>query len=240
MPVVKGHSMSYANAKAGNTWGAAAPGFDDTEWRLLNLPHDWAVEQPYDSTENLSQGYRKRGIGWYRRNFKIDTKDRGMHLEIQFDGIATNATVWCNGTLLHRNFCGYTSFYIDITPFAKYGDELNSIVVRVDAVQQEGWWYEGAGIYRHTWLVKRNPIHIITDGVYANPVRQTKTDWLIPVETTIENIYKQTSNVEVESVLYDNNGNAVAQNKTMASVTALHQTVAKLSLQVSSPQLWWV
>ncbi|HZE84583.1 MAG TPA: hypothetical protein VE035_09750, partial [Puia sp.] len=195
MPVIKGHGNSYNNAKAGKAWGAADPGFDDKEWMLLNLPHDWAVEQPFDSTANLSQGYRRRGIGWYRRNFKIDARDRGKYLEVQFDGVATHATVWFNGTLVSRNWCGYTSFYIDITPFVKYGGALNTLVVKVDAVQQEGWWYEGAGIYRHAWLVKRNPIHLITDGVYAQPVRRNKTDWVIPVEATLENITKVTGNV---------------------------------------------
>ncbi len=240
MPVITGHSMSYNNAKAGTALGAAAPGFDDTEWRLLNLPHDWSVEQLFDSSENLSQGYRKRGIGWYRRNFKLDTKDRGKHIEIQFDGVATHATVWFNGTVVHRNFCGYTSFYIDITEFAKYGDELNNISVRVDAVQQEGWWYEGAGIYRHTWLVKRNRVHVITDGVYANPVKQNGTQWQIPVEATIQNIGKTNSNVEVEATLYDSKGNAVTKNTTVVSINSLHQNIAKLSLQVNAPQLWCI
>lgn len=240
MPLVTGHSMSYNNAKAGTALGAASPGFDDTEWRLLSLPHDWSVEQPFDSTENLSQGYRKRGMGWYRRNFKLDTKDRGKHIEIQFDGVATNATVWCNGTVVHRNFCGYTSFYIDITEFAKYGEELNNIAIKVDAVQQEGWWYEGAGIYRHTWLVKRNPVHVITDGVYANPIKQNGSQWLIPVEATIQNIGKTNSNVEVEATLYDNKGNAVTKNTTSVSVNSLHQGIAKLPLQVNAPQLWWI
>jgi len=240
MPVIKGHGNSYNNAKAGKAWGAADPGFDDKEWMLLNLPHDWAVEQPFDSTANLSQGYRRRGIGWYRRNFKIDARDRGKYLEVQFDGVATHATVWFNGTLVSRNWCGYTSFYIDITPFVKYGGALNTLVVKVDAVQQEGWWYEGAGIYRHAWLVKRNPIHLITDGVYAQPVRRNKTDWVIPVEATLENITKVTGNVEVEAGLYNNEGKLIVQNRTNASITSLHQAVLKISLPVNNPQLWWV
>lgn len=78
----------------------------------------------------------------------MSPEDKGKHLEIQFDGIATHATIWVNGTVLHRNWCGYTSMYIDITPYATYGDDVNTIAVRVDADAQEGWWYEGAGIYR--------------------------------------------------------------------------------------------
>ena len=110
-----------------------------------------------------------RGIGWYRRQFRLDPADRGRHLELQFDGVATHCEVWLNGTVVARNWCGYTSFYVDLTPFAQFGDSLNTLAVRVDADAMEGWWYEGAGMYRHTWLVKRDPVHLVTDGVYANP-----------------------------------------------------------------------
>ena len=153
-PVITGHEPSYSNAKAGKAWGAAAPEYDDSDWRVLDLPHDWAVEGPFDEKENLSQGYRARGIGWYRRQFKLDPTDRGRHLELQFDGVATHCEVWLNGTVVARNWCGYTSFYVDLTPFAQFGDSLSTLAIRVDADAMEGWWYEGAGIYRHTWLTK--------------------------------------------------------------------------------------
>src|SRR5436305_3739304 len=141
-PVVTGHGQSYSNAKSGRAWGAAAPDYDDSDWRAVSLPHDWAVEGPFDPNANLSQGYRPRGFGWYRRYFKLDESDRGRHLELQFDGVATYCTVWVNGYIAHRNWCGYTSFAIDITPFAHYGDDVNNIAVRVDAEAMEGWWYE--------------------------------------------------------------------------------------------------
>ncbi len=92
-PVVRGHSASYRNAKAGHAGGAAAPGYDDSSWRVLDLPHDWAIEGRVDPEANLSQGYYKRGIGWYRRKFKLLPEDKGKHIELQFDGIATHATV---------------------------------------------------------------------------------------------------------------------------------------------------
>ncbi len=238
VPLIRGQNMTYGNAKAGKAWGAAAPDFDDTEWQLLNLPHDWALENPYDSTENSNQGYKKRGTGWYRRNFKVDKNDRGKHLELQFDGIATHCTVWVNGTVMHRNFCGYTSFYIDITAMVKYGDELNNIAIKVDANTQEGWWYEGAGMYRHTWLVKTSPLHIITDGVYAHPVKKSNGSWTVPVEATIENSGNQPGTVNIEATLFDKAGKQVAQGKTAATIPALDMTVGKLSLPVSNPVLW--
>ncbi len=237
-PVVKGHGASYNNAKAGKAGGAAAPDYDDTDWRLLNLPHDWAIEGSFDSNANLSQGYRQRGIGWYRRSFKISPEDRGKNLELQFDGIATHCTVWLNGIVVHRNWSGYTSFYIDMTAFAKYGEELNTIAVRVDAVDQEGWWYEGAGIYRHTWLVKRLPVHIITDGVFAQPVKNARDSWEIPVEATLENTGKLGAEATVSSTLIDNKGNKISNNQKYAAVSALGQTMVHLSLTVNNPKLW--
>ena len=184
-PVITGHQASYNNAKAGSSSGAASPEYDDSSWKHVNLPHDWAVEQPFDKDANISQGYRQRGIGWYRRHFRLDPADHGKHLEIQLDGIATHSTIWINGVLSARNWSGYNSIYIDITPIAKFGSELNVISVRVDANAMEGWWYEGAGIYRHTWLVKRSPLHIVTDGVFANPVKNADASWAIPIETTL-------------------------------------------------------
>ena len=238
-PIIRGQDMSYSNAKAGKSWGAADPGFDDTKWRLLNLPHDWSVESAYDSTENATQGYRKRGIGWYRRNFKLDAKDKGKYLELQFDGIATNCTIWFNGTVMHRNFCGYTSSYIDITSMAKYGDDLNNIAIRVDAVPQEGWWYEGAGLYRHTWLVKQSPVHIITDGIFAQPVKNEHGEWMLPVEATVENSGKEAANYTIHTSLLTDNGKLVGEgNADGGTLSPLVRGVAKLNIPVHNPDLW--
>ena len=237
-PIISGHEQSYSNAKSGTAWGAAAPDFDDSAWQTVNLPHDWAVSQPFDQKANISQGYHPRGMGWYRKYFKLDPADHGKHLELQFDGIATHCTIWVNGVLAHRNWCGYTSAYIDITPFAKFGSDVNVIAVQVDAVAQEGWWYEGAGIYRHTWLVKRNPVHIETDGVYANPVRNADGQWSIPVEVALASSDKAPANVQVQSTLIDPSGNVVVSGTTQAAINPFEEPVAKLALAVTSPKLW--
>ena len=239
-PALKTHDDFYYNAKAGLARGAAAPAYNDADWRRLDLPHDWMVEQPFDAQAGVSVGYRARGIGWYRRQFKLDASDQGKYLELQFDGVATHCTVWFNGTLVARNWCGYTSFYTDITPLAQYGDATNTIVVRVDATSPEGWWYEGAGIYRHTWLVKRNPIHVITDGVYANPVRKQNGTWTLPVEATLENSGSAPAKAQVAVTLLDPVGKEIAHEKTAATVGALEQSVVKLSMAVSKPKLWSV
>ncbi len=237
-PAINTHRLSYENAKAGKAWGAAAPNYDDSTWRTVDLPHDWAVEQPFDPAANISQGYRRRGIGWYRRSFHLAAADRGRHLEVQLDGIATHATVWINGVLAHRNWCGYTSSYIDITSFAKFGDEVNTIAVRVDADAQEGWWYEGAGIYRHTWLLKRSPVHIETDGVFANPIRTAEGRWSIPVEVTLNSSDRDAAQVQVESTLLDPQGGVVVTAGTRLVVAPLASSVATFQLAVTAPQLW--
>lgn len=237
-PVIKGHNASYRNAKAGCVSGAASPNYDDSAWRVLNLPHDWAIEGNVNPEANLSQGYYDRGFGWYRRKFKLAPEDKGKHIELHFDGIATHATIWVNGTVLHRNWCGYTSMYIDITPYATYGDNVNTIAVRVDAEAQEGWWYEGAGIYRHTWLMKRSPLHIITDGVFANPVKKTESEWEIPVEVSLYNAGKQTANGEIEVALFTSDGKQIASQTQSVSVIALREGTANLSMTVTNPQLW--
>lgn len=233
--------ITYHGAKAGSVWGAAARGYDVRNWRQVNLPQDWAVEQSFDSKELKQQGYRPRGIGWYRRTFKLDAADRGKNIELQFDGVATHCTVYFNGSVVAHNFCGYTSFQIDVTPMARYGNDENTIAVRVDADAMEGWWYEGAGIYRHTWLVKRSPVHVVSDGVYANPVRDPKGNWTIPAEVTLANTGTNAAAAAVEIGVFDSAGKKVAGGKSAAvNLVPMDQAVAKVSIPVKSPQLWSV
>jgi beta-galactosidase len=234
-----GPDITHSGAMAGHAWGAAARGYDDKSWRQVNLPHDWVVEQPFDENAFKQQGYRPRGIAWYRRTFKLDPSDRGKNIELQFDGVATHCTVYFNGTPVHRNWCGYTSFYIDVTPMARYGEEINTIAVRVDAEAMEGWWYEGGGIYRHTWLVKRSPVHIITDGVYANPVKRADGKWTIPAEITLANTGFDVVSASVDIGVFDSAGRRVADGRsTPLSIVPLGEAVAKVSILVASPQLW--
>ena len=239
-PAIKGHGASYNNAKAGNASGAAAADFDDSDWRRVDLPHDWAVEGGFDPNENLSQGYRARGVGWYRRYFQVATLDRGKHLELQFDAIATHSTVWVNGIVVNRNWSGYNGRDIDITPYVRYGERVNTIAVRVDADQMEGWWYEGAGIYRHTWLVKRNAVHIATDGIHANPVSGDGKRWSLPVEVTVDSSAKMAHDAELDVSLIDPDGAEVAKGSARVQVGALQSTTARLELNIEAPQLWSV
>ena len=239
-PEIKGHGATYGNAKAGNAPGAAATVYDDSGWRVVDLPHDWAVEGPFDKQANVSQGYRPRGFAWYRKSFKVDPADRGKHLELQIDGVATHCTVWLNGTEVHHNNCGYTGFTVDLTPFVRYGDDLNTVAVRVDANAMEGWWYEGAGMYRHTRLVKRPPVHIMSDGVFAQPVKEASGSWKIPAEVSVENIGKTNAPATVTVTLRDPEGKQIASQTETSDVPVLGSKVFRPIVNVSDPRLWSV
>ena len=159
-------------AKAGYGDGAASAGFDDRGWRKLDLPHDWCVELPFDKRGGFSHGYRAMGrpfpensVGWYRRNFPIPAADLGKRIIIEFDGVFRNSIVWVNGFYLGTEHSGYAGFSYDISDYLNYGG-TNVVAVRVDATMEEGWFYEGAGIYRHAWLTKLPPLHVVKDGTF--------------------------------------------------------------------------
>jgi beta-galactosidase len=188
------NGISYFSylAKAGYGDGAAAPGFDDRTWRKLNLPHDWAVEQGFSSKASFSHGYKAIGrnfpdasVGWYRKKFNIPASDLGKHISIAFDGVFRNSIVWVNGHYLGTEPSGYNSFEYDISEYLNYGGE-NVIAVRVDATMEEGWFYEGAGIYRHTWLNKTNPLHVATNGTFVTS-NVNGTDATVTAQATITN-----------------------------------------------------
>ncbi len=157
-------------AKAGYGDGPADSKFDDRAWRLINLPHDWAVEQPFDEKASFSHGYKAVGrafpeasVGWYRKTFFIPKTDQGRRISIEFDGVYRDAVVFVNGFYMGREESGYNNFRYDITDVLNYGGQ-NTVAVRVDATMEEGWFYEGAGIYRHVWLTKTAPLHLDYNG----------------------------------------------------------------------------
>lgn len=237
LPSIKGHGASYRSAQTGEAHGPAHPDYDDSNWRRLDLPHDWVVEGPFDAEQNKSQGYRPRGIGWYRRYFALPASDRGRHLELQLDAVATHSTVWVNGIVVNRNWSGYNGRAIDITPYVRYGEEVNTIAVRADAEPMEGWWYEGAGMYRHTWLVKRDAVHIATDGVHANPVMKDGR-WTLPVTVDVESSAAAPRKAVVDVRVYDPSGAEVAQGRAPVQVGALGKASAQVALAVRNPRLW--
>jgi beta-galactosidase len=169
------HATGYFSyfAKAGYGDGPAAKNFDDRAWRKLDLPHDWAVELPFDPKAGYSHGFKTVGmnfpetsVGWYRRTFFIPASDLGRRITVEFDGAHRNSTVWMNGFYLGRENSGTVGFRYDLTDYLRYGGE-NVLSVRVDAAMEEGWYYEGAGIYRHVRLVKTAPLHVAPHGTFV-------------------------------------------------------------------------
>ena len=231
-PLPNTHIAAYMLNKAGYARGAAKPSWDDSDWRAVDLPHDWSIEGDFSGDNHIDAGFLPRGVAWYRRHFALDESDRGRHFFVTFDGVATHCTVFVNGHLLHRNFCGYTPFSIDITDVARFGDDdVNTIAIRVDATYAEGWWYEGAGIYRHVWLMKRQPVHFATDGVFVTSAvvddRATLT-----IRTTIANGSDNPATFAITSSLDD------LSLPTSATLAARSKIELVQMLEIDHPHLW--
>jgi beta-galactosidase len=160
-------------AKAGTGMGPASVSQSVASWRRVDLPHDWAIELPFDPTADGAHGFRALGegfpqnsTGWYRRSFELGDADAGKRLWLEFDGVYRDCTVFVNGWFVGHHESGYSGFRYDITDVALCGGR-NIVAVRVEASQPEGWFYEGAGIYRHVWLVKTGPLAVAPDGVFV-------------------------------------------------------------------------
>jgi beta-galactosidase len=246
----KDFNYSIANifAKSGAAAGTAvARNFDDSSWRNVNLPHDWAVELPFVNMNNAdveSHGFKPIGglfpetsIGWYRKHFTINKSDSAKRFQIQFDGIFRDANIWINGFYLGNNKSGYVGVYYDITDFLNF-DKENIIVVRVDATQYEGWFYEGAGIYRHTWLHTYAQTHITTDGIFAYAkIENNKAK--ITVETNIVNESFSSSSYSVSTFLTDRNGKKLAASKEQnISLQVNEEKNNKQIILLNNPTLW--
>ncbi len=160
--------------KAGSSDGSAAAAFDDHAWRTVQLPHDWAIELPFDPAADRNHGYKPLGprypqtsVAWYRRSFALPASDEGRRIWLTFDGVYRDATVWVNGWLVKHHESGYSPFHEDITAAVNPGG-ANTIAVRVDATKFEGWFCEGAGIYRHVWRDKTEPLALASDGLFVH------------------------------------------------------------------------
>jgi beta-galactosidase len=161
-------------AKAGEGMGPASTTQSVASWRRVDLPHDWAIELPFDPAADGAHGFRAVGEGfpqnstsWYRRSFDLPAEDAGRRLWLEFDGVFRDCTVFVNGWFVGHHQSGYSGFRFDITDVANCGGK-NTVAVRVDASASEGWFYEGAGIYRHVWLVKTAPLAVAPDGVFVH------------------------------------------------------------------------
>ena len=237
-------------SKTGAARGTAIdPRFNDSSWRSLDLPHDWAVELPFVNVNNfdvMAHGYKPVGglfpetsIGWYRKHFSVAKKDSGQRFQIQFDGVFRNANFWINGFYLGNNLSGYIGVAYDVTDYLNY-DRDNIIVVRVDASQYEGWFYEGAGIYRHVWLNQYQPLHISHDGVFVHSkVQGTKAT--VSVETEILNQNFSDQKFSVSAYVTDRDGKIIGKaTDQISSLVSNASRIIKQNISVTNPKLWSV
>ena len=223
----------------GDVDGASQPGYDDSGWRRLDLPHDWAVEGDFSQANpsGVTGGALPGGVGWYRKTFIIDAADEGKRVSVLFEGSYMNTEVFVNGRPLGVRPYGYVSFGYDITPYIKWGGE-NVVAVRVDNSEQpNSRWYSGCGIYRSVYLVKTAPLHIARWGTYAYSV-VTGGNADLNVETTVENDTEKDAGIEIGLKLLDAGGETVAAVKYPAVAEAEKQTMSSTMLSVGNPHLW--
>ena len=229
--------------KAGYGDGASALDFDDRAWRKLDLPHDWVVEQGFASDGSHSHGYKAVGrnypetsVGWYRKHFFVEEADLGKRFKIYFEGVHRDSQVWINGHLIGEHYSGNTGFTYDLTDMLNYGGD-NVIAVRCDITMEEGWYYEGGGIYRHVWLFKQDPLHIKQFGVTIRTDSENKGK--VSVETEIANEGKEAQRFTVEQKVLSPEGEIVAKAKREGvSIDSLESGVVDMTFKVTNPQLW--
>ncbi|MEO6004297.1 MAG: beta-galactosidase GalA [Opitutus sp.] len=241
-----GHATGYFSylAKTGFGDGPASSSFDDRGWRKVDLPHDFAVEAPFDPRGIASHGFKAIGpgfpessVGWYRRTFSIPETDLGRRIRIDLDGAYRAARVFVNGFFVGEEPSGYVGASYDVSEYLNYGAE-NVIAVRVDASMDEGWFYEGAGIYRHVWLVKTAPLHVVRDGTFV------RTDVAgdaatVSIETRVANEAGGQADYTVGQTILGSGGEEVVSSTSPATVLAAGAVAARDDvLRIAAPKLW--
>ena len=227
--------------------GPYVANFNDSTWQEVRVPHDWVTILPYADVASHSHGYKTVGykypetsVGWYRKTINIPASDLGKHIALQFDGIFRNARVWFNGFYMGTEPSGYATQVYDVTEYVNYGGD-NLICVRADATLEEGWFYEGAGIYRDAWLMKSAAVGVAPFGtfVYAD-LKQPYDKVTIYVETEVNNHSLTTQQCEVSHRLLDADGREVAKSESSTIMLRAKQTLNSqlLTLNLNAPHLW--
>ena len=227
--------------------GPYVANFNDSTWQEVKVPHDWVTILPYADVASHSHGYKTVGykypetsVGWYRKTINIPASDLGKHIALKFDGIFRNARVWFNGFYMGTEPSGYATQVYDVTEYVNYGGD-NLICVRADATLEEGWFYEGAGIYRDAWLLKSAAVSVAPFGtfVYAD-LKQPYDKVTIYVETEVNNHSLTTQQCEVSHRLLDADGREVAKSESSTIMLRAKQTLNSqlLTLNLNTPHLW--
>ena len=217
--------------------------YNDNNWRLLNLPHDWSIEGNFsnDHPATPGGGALPGGIGWYRKTFYLSKSDSGKMVFIDFDGIYMNSKVWINDKYLGNRPNGYISFRYDLTPYLKYGDQKNTIAVRVDnSKQPNSRWYSGSGIYRNVWLVITNKTHIDHWGTYITTPEISNESAIIDIQTKIVTNEETIHPIKLLTIVFNNKGKKVGKASSLIDLSIKKSNVISQKITINKPILWSV
>lgn len=238
LPAGRTHNDIYHFSKAGGAKGPAQLTFPDSDWDRVTLPHDWVTHHGFSQQAIMNHGYQERGIGWYRNLFNLEQEDREKQILLEFEGLSAPAQIYVNGQLMYRNQSGYQSFCVDVTEQVHFGDCPNLVAVRIDASAWEGWWYEGAGIYRPVWLVKKPAVHIAYDGQWVRPQRLDQRGWQVEVQTELENSFELQQCVEIQTELLTPKGTVLCSKREKLKIEGFGNETVMETFFVEEPDLW--
>ncbi|WP_439183409.1 beta-galactosidase GalB [Carboxylicivirga taeanensis] len=221
----------------GQTGNESLYDFNDTNWRHLHLPHDWAIEGPFDEKHDArTGGLPVSGTAWYRKRFTLDKSYQGKIVNMEFDGVMNNAEVYINGQrVAHRPF-GYIGFEVDLTPYVNFGQE-NVVAVKVAPEELSSRWYPGAGIYRNVWMEIKNPVHVAHWGTYITTPQVSEEEAQVNIATTIDVAPDMAGSYSLLSRIIDKEGTIVASSESDIIIHDKQVTVQQI-INLQSPHLW--
>ena len=235
----------------GESVGAEKTDFKDSNWRSLDIPHDWMIagvvgkntndmEGPFDkhSPAADSGAYLNGGVGWYRKTFKLSEADKGKQISILFDGAYMNSKVWLNGKMLGERPYGYSSFYYDLTSEIHFGKEENLLAVRLNVEQPCSRYYSGAGLYRHVWLIATEPVHVAQWGTYVTTPKASAAGSEVRVQTKVRNDSVLSSEVQLTTRLLDADGNEVGRKESHQPIKSGSQNNFDQTITLANAKLW--
>src|SRR5690349_1065491 len=225
----------------GDVSNAQDAGFDDSQWRQLDLPHDWSIEGEFseNAPSGTGGGALPGGLGWYRKTFTVPLTSKGKKIFIEFDGVYRNSEVWINGEYLGKRPYGYSTFEYELTPHLIYGGGPNVIAVKVDNSQQpNSRWYSGSGIYRNVWLTTLDPVHVEHWGTCVTTPEVNASSATVVIKTQVDNGSNSTTPVNLTTIIQDASGREVAREVSKAVAARGSHAEVSQTLKVSAPELW--
>lgn len=213
--------------------------YDDSAWRVLNLPHDWAIEGNFyvKNPSGAVGGALPGGVGWYRKRLMLTDNNEHSRYVLHFDGAFMNTSVYVNGKLVGIRPYGFIGFGFDITPFLNKKGE-NVVAVRIDNAQQPNCrWYTGCGIYRHVYLLRSDEVRLAQWGVQVLPILKGRGA-NITLNSTIESFATQARKLSLKQMVYDAEGRCVAQSTTPCVAHEGKNTVSQ-KIKMTNAKLWW-